>query len=164
MDHTQPKEFVQSELVAKLLFEVQAVTLNTENFFKYVSGILSPIYIDNRRTISFPQARKIIVGEFVKLLTNQVGVANIDVVAGVATGGVPWAAWIAHELDLPLIYVRSSAKDRGLQKKVEGVLQPGQKVIVIEDLITTGLSSINAVETIREIWGKSRLLRLHFFL
>ncbi len=127
--------------------------LNTEVFYKYVSGILSPIYVDNRRTISFPGPRKLIVQEFVRLLQENVGVGPKDVIGGVATGGVPWAAWVANELDLPLIYVRPSVKDRGMNKQVEGVLNPGQRVIVVEDLITTGLSSLNAVETIRSLDG-----------
>lgn len=139
--------------IAKILLDVQAVQLNTEVFYKFVSGILSPIYVDNRKTISFPGPRKIIVNEFVRLLEESTGVSSIDIIGGVATGGVPWAAWVAHELDLPLIYVRPAAKDRGLNKQVEGVLNPGQKVIVVEDLITTGLSSLNAVETIRSLGG-----------
>ncbi len=139
--------------IAKILLDVQAVQLNTENFYKFVSGILSPIYVDNRRTISFPGPRKTIVSEFVRLLKESAGVSSIDIIGGVATGGVPWAAWVANELDLPLIYVRPAAKDRGLNKQVEGMLEPGQKVMVVEDLITTGLSSLNAVETIRRQGG-----------
>jgi orotate phosphoribosyltransferase len=139
--------------IAKILLEIEAVRLNTEVFYKYVSGILSPIYVDNRRTISFPGPRKVIVTEFVRLLKETVKITPYDVIAGVATGGVPWAAWVAHELDLPLIYIRPTVKDRGMNKQIEGALHPGQKVVVVEDLITTGLSSLNAVETIRTHGG-----------
>lgn len=143
----------QKRLIAKILLDVKAVQLNTEVFYKFVSGILSPIYVDNRRTISFPVERKLIVDEFVRSLKEKPGASEMDIIGGVATGGVPWAAWVAHELDLPLIYVRPSVKDRGLNKQVEGVLSQGQKVVVVEDLITTGLSSLNAVETIRSLGG-----------
>lgn len=139
--------------IAKILLQVKAVQINTEELYKFVSGILSPIYIDNRRTISFPGPRKMIVQEFVRVLSESVGVAPGDIIGGVATGGVPWAAWVANELDLPLIYVRPAVKDRGMHKQVEGVMEAGQRVIIVEDLITTGLSSLNAVETIRSLGG-----------
>ena len=100
----------QAKAIARLLLEVQAVNVNTENFYQYVSGILSPIYVDNRRTISFPRQRAVIVDAFVNLFREVIGLESFDLVAGVASGGVPWAAWVADRLERPLVYVRPAAK------------------------------------------------------
>lgn len=142
-----------AEEVGRLLFEVNAVSINTEKLFKFVSGILSPIYIDNRKLISYPKARKMIVSFFVEALQKSFDDEKFDTIAGVATGGIPWAAWIANDLQLPMIYVRPTPKERGLQQQVEGVLRPGEKVIVVEDLVTTGLSSSNVADVIRNQGG-----------
>jgi orotate phosphoribosyltransferase len=138
-----------AEDVAQLLLDTEAVAVNTENLFQFVSGIRAPIYIDNRRLIAFPAARTQIVGLFVDILSKDLRREAIDVVAGVATGGIPWAAWIAEEMNLPMAYVRSEPKDRGRQRQVEGAIQPDQKAIVVEDTVSTGSSTANAIDALR---------------
>ena len=140
--------------VSHQLLEIKAIAIDTVNLFRYVSGILSPIYVDNRRTISFPAARRLVVDCLVETLKTDIQVANFDIVAGVATGGIPWAAWVADRLELPLVYVRPLAKDRGMKKQVEGLMEPGQRAVIVEDLITTGLSSVNAAEAVRSEGGQ----------
>ena len=111
-------------VVAQLLLDTKAVAVNSEDLFQFVSGIRAPIYIDNRRLIAFPAARRQIVGFFVDILSGDLRREAVDVVAGVATGGIPWAAWIAQEMNLPMAYVRSDPKDRGRQQQVEGATSP----------------------------------------
>ena len=133
--------------VAKILLDVNAITLNAKKPFRYTSGMLSPIYTDCRLLISLPRQRK----EILKYYLNAIKSAKItvDVIAGTATAGIPWASWIAHALNLPLIYVRGSKKDHGKGNQIEGLVKKGQKVAVIEDLISTGKSSIETVAAIR---------------
>jgi orotate phosphoribosyltransferase len=140
--------------VSHQLLEIKAIAIDTVNLFRYVSGILSPIYVDNRRTISFPAARRLVVDCLVETLKADIQLDHFDIVAGVATGGIPWAAWVADRLELPLVYVRPLPKDRGMKKQVEGILEPGQRAVIIEDLITTGLSSVNAAEAVRSEEGQ----------
>lgn len=138
-----------ADVIARLLLETEAVAVNTEDLFQFVSGILAPIYVDNRKLIAFPEARREIVGFFVDLLKEDPGVGDFDLVAGVATGGIPWAAWIAQEMDIPMAYVRPEAKGRGKKRQVEGALQAGQKAIIVEDTVSTGSSTVNAVQAVR---------------
>ncbi len=133
--------------VAEFLLQIKAVQLNKAVPFHWASGWQSPIYCDNRKTLSYPKARTYIRQKYVDAIQEKFG--QVDVVAGVATGGIAQAALIAQELELPLVYVRSSTKDHGLQNQIEGVIAPGQRVVVIEDLISTGMSSLNAVEALR---------------
>jgi orotate phosphoribosyltransferase len=128
--------------IAKILLEIKAVHLQPNNFFTWTSGIKSPIYCDNRQIISFPSLRKKVVASFIQLIKEQYH--EVEVIAGTATAGIPWAAWIADELGLPMIYIRSNSKGHGLQNSLEGKYSAGQKVLVIEDLISTGKSSIQA--------------------
>jgi orotate phosphoribosyltransferase len=137
--------------VAEILLGIKAVTLRTDPPFKWASGILSPIYIDNRRLMSYPAERKTIVTCLARL-THNMGLKP-DVIAGVATSGIPWASWVAESLSKPMIYVRPKAKDHGLKNLIEGKLKKGQKVLMIEDLISTGGSSVSAIETTREAGG-----------
>jgi orotate phosphoribosyltransferase len=137
------------EDTARLLVEAKAVSFDADHPFQFVSGIKSPVYVDNRKLISYPDQRKIIIKYLVEVLTQHIGKYAFDVVAGTATAGVPWASWVANELDVPLVYVRPTAKDRGLKKQIEGSLKTGQRCVVIEDLVTTGLSSCNVAEAIR---------------
>jgi orotate phosphoribosyltransferase len=139
--------------VAQILLELKAVSFNVEELFNYVSGIQSPVYIDNRKVISYPDERKVIVGYFVQVVREEIGQSSFDVVAGTATAAIPWAAWVADQLNVPLIYVRPLSKDRGLKKQIEGVLRPGQRALIIDDLITTGLSSSNVAQVIRAEGG-----------
>jgi orotate phosphoribosyltransferase len=138
--------------IAKALLDIQAVALKPRDPFIWASGMRSPIYCDNRLTISYPEIREMIADGFVELIQEQFG--DVDVIAGAATGGVPHAAWVAQKLGKPMIYVRSSAKKHGKGNMVEGVLKEGQKVVIIEDLISTGGSSLKVVEGVREAGGQ----------
>ncbi len=135
--------------IARILLDNEAVTLSAQNPYTYTSGIISPIYCDNRSLAGFPNARKTIVDAFVSI----VGGLDPEIVAGTATAGIPWAAWIADRLDLPMAYIRSRAKGHGKGKQVEGAELDGRNAVVIEDLISTGKSSLGAVFAIRESGG-----------
>lgn len=134
--------------IAKYLLQIKAVKLSPNEPFTWASGWKSPIYCDNRKTLSFPVVRTFIRQEFVKLINEKIGI--IDAVAGVATAGIPQGVLVAQDLGLPFVYVRSSQKTHGLENKIEGVIEPGQSIVVIEDLISTGGSSLNAVSALRE--------------
>lgn len=137
---------------AELLLECEAVSLNPTEPFTWASGIKSPIYCDNRITMSYPAVRK----EIAKGLANIIRqfYPEAEVIAGTATAGIPHAAWVASELDLPMIYVRGKAKDHGKQNQIEGRLQSGQKVVCIEDLISTGGSVIDAAQAVQQAGGE----------
>jgi orotate phosphoribosyltransferase len=132
--------------VAKTLLQEKAVFLSPHEPFTWTSGIKSPVYCDNRLLISAVPARERIVEAFVAAIRP----LNVDVVAGTATAGIPWAAWVAHELKLPLVYVRASSKDHGRKNAVEGAVTSGQTAVLIEDLVSTGKSSIAAGEKLRK--------------
>ena len=134
--------------VAEFLLQTKAIELNKNQPFTWASGWHSPIYCDNRKTLSFPKVRTFIRQKFVETILEHFG--QVDVIAGVATGGIAQAALIAQEMELPLIYVRSSSKGHGLQNMIEGNVEAGQRVVVIEDLISTGMSSLKAVTALRE--------------
>ena len=134
--------------VAQFLLQIKAIQLNPETPFTWASGWKSPIYCDNRKTLSYPQVRTFIRQQFVELVQETYG--KPEVIAGVATGGIAHGALVAQELGVPFVYVRSSSKGHGLQNRVEGVLEEGQTVVVIEDLVSTGKSSLQAVEALRE--------------
>jgi len=138
----------QAVKIAEFLMQIKAVVLNPESPFTWASGWKSPIYCDNRKTLSFPEVRNAIRDAFVEVIRTEFKEA--EVVAGVATGGIALSALVAQALDLPMIYVRSKAKGHGLGNAIEGVVHPGQKVVVIEDLVSTGKSSLNAVEALRK--------------
>lgn len=133
---------------AKILLKIKAVSLRTNPPFKWVSGILAPIYTDNRILMSYPKERNMIVDSFLKIIKKN----NLkpDVIAGIATSGIPWAAWIADKLNLPMIYIRKKQKGHGRENLIEGKLNKGEKVIIVEDLISTGGSSINGAGAVRE--------------
>jgi orotate phosphoribosyltransferase len=134
--------------VAQSLLEEKAVFLRPEEPFTWASGIKSPIYCDNRLLISKPLAREFITEAFVELVKTQK--LNPEIIAGTATAGIPWAAWLAHELKLPMVYVRSSAKDHGRKNLIEGQVVPGARTLLVEDLISTGKSSLGAVKALHE--------------
>lgn len=134
--------------VAEFLLQIKAVKLQPNNPFTWASGWKSPIYCDNRVTLSYPAIRTYIRQSYSEIILNHFG--KPDVIAGVATGGIAQGALVAEELGLPFIYVRSSAKAHGMGNQIEGHFTPGQKVVVIEDLISTGGSSLKAVEALRE--------------
>ena len=130
--------------IAKDLLDIQAVKLSPSEPFVWASGIKSPIYCDNRLTISYPKIRTAIAQGIAALIKENYPEA--EVIAGTATAGIPHAAWISAELNLPLIYVRSKPKDHGRGKQIEGVLKPGAKTVVIDDLLSTGGSVLKAVK------------------
>jgi orotate phosphoribosyltransferase len=134
-------------IVASKLLKIKAVKLQPSNPFTWASGWKSPIYCDNRKTLSYPPLRNFIKLELARLIREKYD--QVDAIAGVATGAIAQGAMVAEELGLPFVYVRSTPKDHGLENLIEGDLKPGMKVVVIEDLISTGSSSLKAVEAIR---------------
>ena len=138
--------------VAESLLKIKAIKLQPSEPFTWASGWKSPIYCDNRKTLSFPEIRTLVRDEFVK--TVKAKYPQAEVIAGVATGAIAQGALVAQELGLPFIYVRSSPKDHGLGNLIEGDLKAGQKVVVIEDLISTGGSSLKAAEAVRAAGGE----------
>ncbi len=137
-----------SMALASFLLQIKAIKLNPANPFTWASGLKSPIYCDNRVTLSYPQVRTFIREGFVKMCLDKFG--KPDVIAGVATGGIPQGALVAQELGLPFVYVRSEKKSHGMNNQIEGIINSGQSVVIIEDLVSTGKSSLNAVEALRE--------------
>lgn len=134
--------------VAEFLLQIKAIKLQPANPFTWASGWKSPIYCDNRKTLSYPTIRTFIRQAYTDVILEKFG--KPDVIAGVATGGIAQGALVAQDLGLPFIYVRSSAKGHGLGNQIEGDFQAGQKVVVIEDLLSTGGSSLQAVEALRQ--------------
>jgi len=133
--------------IAESLLKIKAVTVAGEdNLFTWVSGIKSPVYCDNRMTISYPEVRTKIAEGFANIIRTHY--PEVEIIAGTATAGIPHAAWVAQILGLPMVYVRSAAKEHGKGKQTEGVLPLGAKVVLIEDLLSTGGSSIKACEAL----------------
>lgn len=136
-----------AEKVASYLLDIKAIKLEPNQPFTWASGWKSPIYCDNRKTLSYPEVRSYIKEQFVALIREKY--PQVEVIAGVATGAIAQGVLVAQELGLPFIYVRSSAKSHGLENLIEGEYRAGQKVVVIEDLVSTGGSSLQAVEALR---------------
>ena len=136
-----------AESVAQHLLDIKAIKLSPSEPFTWASGWKSPIYCDNRKTLSYPKVRDYIKEQFAAAVKAKY--PEVEVIAGVATGAIAQGVLVAQELDLPFIYIRSSAKNHGLENLIEGAYTPGQKVVVIEDLISTGGSSLQAVEALR---------------
>jgi orotate phosphoribosyltransferase len=134
--------------IAEFLLQIKAIKLQPTKPFTWASGWKSPIYCDNRITLSYPKVRTFIRQEFVNVINEQF--AKPDVIAGVATGGIAQGALVAQEMGLPFVYVRSEAKKHGMTNMIEGMVEKGQSVVVIEDLISTGGSSLKAVEALRD--------------
>lgn len=134
--------------IAEDLLEIKAVTLRPNEPFTWASGILSPIYCDNRLTLSYPKIRRTIASGLAKIIKESF--PGTELVAGTATAGIPHAAWVSEELNIPMCYVRSKAKGHGKGNQIEGIALKDQKVVVVEDLISTGGSVITAVEALRE--------------
>ena len=134
---------VAAEVADKLL-EIQAIRLQPEKPFTWASGWKSPIYCDNRLSLSFPKVRTMIKEQLVKSIQHYF--PTVEAIAGVATAGIPQGALLANDLDLPFIYVRSKAKGHGMENMIEGKVVPGQKVVVVDDLVSTGGSSLKATQ------------------
>jgi orotate phosphoribosyltransferase len=134
--------------IAEFLLQIKAIKLQPHQPFTWASGLKSPIYCDNRVTLSYPKIRTFIRQQFVNTINEKYG--KPDVIAGVATGGIAQGALIAQDMGLPFVYVRSEAKKHGLTNMIEGLIEKGQSVVVIEDLISTGGSSLKAVEALKK--------------
>ncbi|MBD2870098.1 orotate phosphoribosyltransferase [Paenibacillus arenilitoris] len=134
--------------IATSLLEIEAVALRPNEPFTWTSGIKSPIYCDNRLTMAYPAIRDLVAEGFVAIIRENY--PDAEVIAGTSTAGIPHAAWVAQKLNLPMAYIRDKAKGHGKQNQIEGRIVPGQKVIVIEDLISTGGSSLKAALAVRE--------------
>lgn len=139
------------KMIAKHLLDIEAVSLSPNHPFTWASGMKSPIYCDNRITMSYPVIRKEIAQNMAELIKTTY--PDVDVIAGTATAGIPHAAWVADILGLPMIYIRGKAKDHGKSNQIEGRLLVGQKVVVIEDLISTGGSVLEATHALKENGG-----------
>lgn len=151
-------------LLAEKLLKVSAIKLQPEHPFTWASGWNSPIYTDNRKTLSYPDVRTFIKVELCRMIIENF--SRPDAIAGVATGAIAQGALVADELGLPYVYVRSAPKDHGMENLIEGTLNPGMRVVVIEDLISTGKSSLKAVEAVRaagcEVVGMAAMFTYDF--
>lgn len=152
------------KLLAEKLLQISAIKLQPNNPFTWASGWNSPIYTDNRKTLSYPDIRNFIKVELCRIILENF--PEVQAVAGVATGAIAMGAIVADTLALPYVYVRSAPKDHGLENLIEGNLKPGSKVVVIEDLVSTGGSSLKAVEAIRnagcEVIGMTAIFNYEF--
>jgi orotate phosphoribosyltransferase len=137
----------ESMQIAEKLLQIKAVQLSPNSPFTWASGIKSPIYCDNRKILSFPAIRDFVKSEFCNVIFSKF--PDADLIAGVATAGVPWGALIADQLKLPFVYVRPKPKDHGTGKQIEGDFTKGQRTVVIEDLISTGKSSLQAIDALQ---------------
>jgi len=138
--------------VAEFLLQIKAIKLQPNKPFTWASGWNSPIYCDNRKILSYPKIRTYIRQQFVEMILDKYG--KPDVIAGVATGGIAIGALVAQEMGIPFVYVRASTKGHGLQNKVEGVIDSNQNVVIVEDLVSSGKSSLDALAALREIGCK----------
>lgn len=136
--------------VAEALLDQGAFKISLDPLFTWTSGLRSPVYCDLRALISDVEARRVIVEAFMAMKTDW---STVDVIAGTATAGIPWAAWLAEAVGKPMVYVRSAAKEHGTKKRIEGALKLGQRVLLVEDHISTGGSSVSAVQSLREEGG-----------
>ena len=141
-----------SKRVAEMLLDIKALTFSFTKpyLYTFVSGIKGPMYCDNRRLISYPNKRKAVVDEVIRIAKK----LNFDIVGGVSTAGIPWAALVAERLHKPMIYIRPEPKGYGKKRQIEGDIQKGSRVLVIEDLISTGGSAISAIKAVRRNGGK----------
>lgn len=140
------------KIIAQHLLQINAIKLQPSSPFTWASGWKSPIYCDNRKTLSFPETRKAIRDAFSELIKSKY--PDVEVIAGVATGAIAIGALVAESLGLPFVYIRAAAKGHGLENRIEGFLEEGKKVVVVEDLISTGGSSLSAVDALRNTSAK----------
>jgi len=139
----------ESKSLEKFLLEIGAFVFSPDKPFTWASGIISPVYCDNRLTLSYPPIRTFIKEAFVSLIKDKL--SDVDAIAGVATAGIPYASLLADQMNLPLLYVRPAAKDHGKKNKVEGRVESKHKIVVVEDLLSTGQSSLAAAEELRAL-------------
>ena len=147
-------EIDAAEITARILLETEAVLFQPDNPFTFTSGRLSPVYVDCRRLISFPRARRKLMDMGADLIERRVGCESLDAIAGGETAGIPFAAWIADRLSLPMLYVRKQAKGFGRNAQIEGELKDEARVLLVEDLASEGTSKLNFVRAIRQAGGQ----------
>ena len=152
MSTTSSTKLSTAAQTARYLLEIEAIKLSPESPFTWASGWKSPIYCDNRLSLSFPKVRDFITDKLVELI--KTNFPSVEAIAGVATAGIPQGALVAAKLGLPFLYVRSKPKGHGMTNLIEGKLDKGQKLVVIEDLVSTGGSSLKAVEDLRAAEGE----------
>lgn len=143
-----------NDSVSEILLNIKSFSINTKQPFRFVSGILSPIYLDCRRLISYPHERKIVIDRAVDIVKNEIGEDNIDVIAGGETAGIPFASWLSDRLNKSMIYVRKIPKGYGKKRQIEGVLNTGQRVLLFEDMVTNAESKINFFNGVKNDGGK----------
>lgn len=134
--------------VAKILISIEAVAIKPKEPFRYTSGLLSPVYSDMRLLMSYPEERRRIIDLWINEIEK---LGDFDVIAGTATGAIPHAAWISEKMNKPMVYIRGKAKEHGKQNQVEGLIKEGQRAVIVEDLISTGKSSLESVEALKNI-------------
>jgi orotate phosphoribosyltransferase len=139
--------------IAKSLLDIKAITLRPQKPFKYTSGLLGPVYTDNRIIISYPKVRSQIIDAYIEVIKKEIGLKNVDLLSGTATAAIPHAAFISQKMNLPMVYVRGSKKGHGKENQIEGVVEDGQKTVVIEDHISTSGSLVGNVRAIRRAKG-----------
>lgn len=137
------------KIIAKQLLDIKAVRLNVERPFTWASGWKSPIYCDNRKMLSYTAERKVVVEAFVEVIRQRF--KDVDVIAGVATGAIAWGIMVAEAMNKPFVYVRPKPKDHGTQSQVEGDIKPNQRVVIVEDLISTGKSSLSSATALHSV-------------
>lgn len=148
-----PSKSISSQ-TAEILIDINAVSFRFNPPFTFTSGIKSPIYLDNRIIMSYPEARRKIVEFYIEVIKEKIGLKNIDYISGTASAAIPQAAWIAGELNLPMVYVRPTTKSYGKGNRLEGYLKKGSRVIIIEDHISTATSVVNNAKTVMELGGR----------
>lgn len=150
-----PSRQVIAETTAKMLLEINAVHFSADKPFTFTSGIASPVYIDCRKIISYPRIREMITNFSVSVILSEVGLEQFDAIAGGETAGIPFAAWIAAEMGLPMQYVRKKPKGFGRDAQIEGTITDNQRVLLVEDLTTDGGSKINFCNALRKAGAKA---------
>jgi orotate phosphoribosyltransferase len=148
-----PSDADAAEITARILLETESVLFRPEEPFTFTSGLRSPVYIDCRRLISFPRARRKLMDLAADLIQRRAGFESLDAIAGGETAGIPFAAWIADRLSLPMLYVRKKPKDFGRNAQIEGELMEDARVLLVEDLASEGTSKLNFVRAIRQAGG-----------
>jgi orotate phosphoribosyltransferase len=149
----RPADAEAAETTAHILLETKAVLFSPEKPFTWTSGRVSPVYIDCRKLISFPRARRKLMDMGAALIERAIGFESIDAVAGGETAGIPFAAWLAERMALPMLYIRKKPKGFGRNAQIEGVLEEGQRVLLVEDLVSEGTSKLNFIHAIRAAGG-----------
>lgn len=151
------------KVVARILLETRSISVRARNPYVLTSGRHSPVYVDCRRLISFPEARRVIINLAAEQIDRYMGSFHFDVIAGGETAGIPYASWIADRLHKPMIYIRKKAKEFGHMSRIEGILSPGQNVLLVEDLATDGQSKFDFVDAIHQAGGNCSHLFVVFF-